>query len=297
MPLPASSLLLLLACTEAPGPVTDPTGTGSDGGTGGGTDGGTDGGTSTEPVWTAAQAAQAVEDALAAGLADPFLPRQEWISLFDYADEDCPGGGEFVTEYGIPSMMQGCTSQAGCLFAGLASYQEDQGDGRFRFALQSDGYIIDPEGQRLTAAGGVSFEGQRDGEAVYWNAFVAGMWAYPASTGWLAEGASLVLSAVGTDGPDGRWLWLDGGQSLGEHTMYFQDLTLDPTGCGGHPTGAIEVRDPDGAWYRLDFGQACDGCAEVLGPDGQALGSACPALREALSAWSDPFVASAGGAE
>lgn len=52
--------------------------------------------------------------------------------------------------------------------------------------------------------------------------------------------------------------------------------------CDAEPTGTISVRDAAGDWLDLEFGENCDGCADVMRA-GVAVGTVCPDMSALLN--------------
>jgi hypothetical protein len=72
-----------------------------------------------------------------------------------------------------------------------------------------------------------------------------------------------------------------GGYTRPDAQLYFESLGFGGA-CGEEPTGAVRLRDPDGYWYRLDFGDACTGCGTLAYGD-SALGEICVDLTPAAA--------------
>jgi hypothetical protein len=213
-----------------------------------------------EPAWNASEVEAEIAAGLALGMPDPITARDSFFGLFTGADGQCPQG----SGYSITSFT-GCTSSQGYTYAGMSVYQED---GRGGFVLSTDLYIIDASGRRFTGAGQASFGISEYGL----QANMDGIWGYEGEEGWLGQIPGFNLSvSLGED------FYLQGGLGIGGHYLAFLPL-IQLEGCEG-ATGILEVRDPGGLWYRLDFGEGCSECAEVS-YEGESLGKLCPDLSQ-----------------
>jgi hypothetical protein len=85
----------------------------------------------------------------------------------------------------------------------------------------------------------------------------------------------------------GRELGIEGAVGFGGSWMAFDHVVLAEGACGWAPTGAVEVRDPGGAWHRLDFGATCTPCADVVFDGAAALGEVCVDLSAVPLALAD----------
>lgn len=237
------------------------------------------------PSWTAEELAAEVSTAFEGGLPDPFLPRDLYVSMFDHADEDCPTS---ELPYHLPGDYEGCSTEDGTFFFGHGEYQQDvDAEALESFYLLGDFYILDPLSQRFDGAGEVLYSvvpgtGSVD---VRFELLISGTWGYPGTEGWMSEGMSLALWTYGVWDHGEAIGTLDGSVQLGDLPLFMDDLSFDPGNCEDRPIrGQLRVRDPKGAWYTLDFGGECTGCAEVIWADGSSLGEACLDLHDTPAA-------------
>lgn len=210
----------------------------------------------------AAEAEDALQAALDAGLVEPLVLGERWRAAIDAGTGGgCPGSGGYSLIRGV----QGCTSTEGYTFAGPADWTSE-GDS---FHLEVDSYILRPDGTLLSYNGEVRYDwGEVDG-VLTWRGDVRGSFVDDDASGWLGEGASADLLAKGTGTGAGAQVQLTGGCSVGVETVLFETLLWDPV-CG--PSGVVATLDDAGRAYRLALD--CSPCGTVsLGDD--ALGEAC----------------------
>lgn len=218
-----------------------------------------------------------------------------FIELLSHGDDACPGPGYAAQamEYYPP---QGCTAESGYWYQGVGSagygWRDDDGDGRvesYLEAMKVDGTMADPDDNRFTFGGSVSFE--FTGDPVSGGSFEAaflGSYQYPASdTMWLREGASTGYYLVGSIDAAKVWSYeADGGFSVGGEAVSLQGFTLHGA-CGTMPTGTVGVRDDQGYWYDLTYDETtCDGCGEVIFDGRQSLGQACADITPGMMSFS-----------
>jgi hypothetical protein len=96
-------------------------------------------------------------------------------------------------------------------------------------------------------------------------------------TDWLDEdlGVEVMLEASGPLG--GRVVTWDGGiTGLAGDIVAFRldDLARDTTSSCASPTGGLALYGRDGRWVDVDFGDTCDGCADIV-RDGSVVTRAC----------------------
>ncbi len=252
----------LLACAGSEG--ADPAGGASDSGAADSGDPGAAEFVWPAPTWDAAGVAAAFDGVTGTGMPDALTLRAQFTAMFERGDAQCP-----VTQgYNLTSFT-GCMAQSGYYFAGYSVYQDNGPQG---FLLASDAYIIDPSGEQLSAAGQTVYQVQ-GGSVVM---AMDGMWGYPPAGGWFGRmpgfNISYRIDAASTVISGG--LTMGDGTPGGSRSVYFEDLTW----AGGCATGTIQVRDPQGLWYVLAFGEDCSNCAEVLW-DGAEIGRACPSFE------------------
>lgn len=238
-----------------------------------------------EPTWSAAELTELLTEAFAGGLPEPFGPRDLYVAMFEHADGDCPTS---PLPYHLPGDYEGCTTADGTYFFGHGEYQEGvQADALDSFYLLGDFYILDPEGQRFDGAGEVLYsveEAEGEADALF-ALFLSGTWGYGGSAGWMAEPTSVSLTVYGVQAGDRALGSLEGSADLAGRHLFFEDLSFDPGLCEDAPIrGSLQVRDPSGYWYDLDFSEACTGCAPLTWVDGSSLGEVCPDFGDAPAA-------------
>lgn len=237
-----------------------------------------------EPTWTAEEAMAAAQAAVDQGLPDPYRLRDLYFDLVETGqDADCPGPDLLNT----PN-LQGCTSDSGYFYAGLATYQEGTNPSAdVAWMFSGDFEIITPEGWSYLVGGHAGHTLDESGpDSVFYQVDVSGSFRWDGDPGWLAEGLSAVFHVDGTRTPGGDDLTLDGGLAFAGVSLYWSDVHLVEGACEGHPTGSLDVRDPSGGWYTLTWGDACDGCGAVSFA-GESAGEACLDLRPAVAAFAD----------
>lgn len=237
-----------------------------------------------EPVWSADEAMAQARAALDQGLPDPYRLRDLYFDLVEAGqDADCPGPDLLNT----PN-LQGCTSDTGYFYAGLATYQEGtnaSADESWMFS--GDFEIITPEGWSYLVGGHAAHTlDASDSDHVFYQVDVSGSFRWDGDPGWLAEGLSAVFSVEGTRSPAGDDLTLDGGTAFAGVSLYWSEVHVVDDACEGHPSGSLDVRDPSGGWYTLTWGGTCDGCGAVSFA-GEPAGEACLDLRSAVGAFAD----------
>ncbi len=202
------------------------------------------------------------------GLPDPLTLRQVFTSLFEFADDDCPGAGG----YALPGDYDGCVTESGWTFAGVSTLVEDADT----MHLWNDCLIEDGEGH-LWTGGGHAIWSRGDGAV---GLSIDGTFGFTGYTGWVGAVPSANLTAFGGEREDGWWLVLDGGLSYGDEALWFSELIFDPALCGERGSGAAMWRGVDG-WYTVTFTD-CSGCGTVTFETGELLdGQACVSVPAA----------------
>lgn len=231
-----------------------------------------------EPAWTAGQALEAARVALDGGLPDPHPLRDRYFELVEVGqDADCPGPDLLNT----PN-LQGCTSDSGYFYAGLATYQEGTNPGAdVSWMFSGDFEIVTPEGWSYLVGGHTGLSQDASG---FFQVEVSGSWRWDGDPGWLAEGLSAVFHAEGSTTGSGQELGLEGGLGYADVSLYWSEVRIAGDACDGHPTGSLGIREPAGGWYTLTWGEGCDGCG-VVDYAGEPAGEGCLDLREAVAGY------------
>lgn len=235
------------------------------------------------PGWSADAVVAAVDDALGTGFPDPFVPQEAYFARMALGDAWCPGDDVQLTD----SVLYGCMTEGGTWFEGIAEFQRVEGEAAASMGLSvfevlaGDFIITTVDGLSLRVGGGALWtrslpDGATPGP---WSMEFGGSWTDEAREDWLGQGASMVLYVEGTAPEAGGELWIDGGVGIGDHDLFFEDLSWTPETCA-LPAGRVSVRGPDTWWYTLDYPVGCGGCAAVRFQDGQRLGEHCGSLDD-----------------
>ena len=286
-----SMLLVLLACVTSSDRVSPiqrtpvlPTDAAGTGGTGGVVDTGTGGPglphedpPSTEPAWTAAEVQAVLEGALADGLPDPRYEHDQYIELLSHGNADCPGHETYIDD----RFVYGCNAASGYYYSGVSNYltSAETVDGTRVASVEVNGdFLFRNDREQFFEVGGHSIQKTTwpaDGSSGTLWLEHSGTWLWQAHESWLQTGASgrfsMTLSRSGSD----RVVQVEGAIGFDRTWMAFDELVLAEGGCAWAPTGAIEVRDPSGAWHRVDFGTECTSCGALVFDGDTALGEVC----------------------
>ena len=186
-----------------------------------------------------------------------------WI--MSQGDPSCPGTLSYTTG--------DCTATTGYRFFGISDYfaEPGPGDDRWVSLALGDMLITDPEGEVMLIGGTYEFFREDD----HFTGEVTGTFAYPPLGGWVGEGGSFAwwLEADLTTGSER--LQLNGALGAGYGTgLHFDDVVFGGR-CGMAPTGALQLRDEVGRWYRLELDEACGGCGQLFYADQVQMGLAC----------------------
>lgn len=263
----------------------------------------------------------AVEEALQTAIDDVLLSAatpvvEGYAEAMSFADADCP------TLYDVDGntvWYDYCTTDEGATFSGYGFYYVYDDVDVLGAGVPMDGAVVTGLG-RITGPDGTTIEvGGTAGELTgstedldAWVSVTAGSFAWdaPEAEGtWLEAGLrpSLTMYAITLPEYGLHYLSVEGGLdgledvsggALGLPTATFAGTVLadEAVGfpCDQEPSGSISVRDPNGAWYTVDFdvdaedgadpalNGVCDGCGEVTHND-VVVGEACADF----SAWLD----------
>lgn len=213
------------------------------------------------PVWTPDEVVLVLDN-----LREPPAPSEAlsaYLGLLAAGDASCPGSSSQLGG----ADLRGCTSATGYSYAGIASYARTDGG----WILTGDFDITTPEGQRFVGGGAISESVDATGG---WSSRWSGTWSFEGADGWLDPGVSTWWSQSAGAG----WGQADDGLGNGQD-LWFEALRSDPSRCDGL-SGAVEVRDPSGGWWRVDHG-TCAACG-ALSFEGQDQGEACTHLGDWL---------------
>ncbi|MCB9797915.1 MAG: hypothetical protein H6741_34985 [Alphaproteobacteria bacterium] len=215
-----------------------------------------------------------LSNAAGLGIPEPLRPRDTLVEVLRNGDGQCPAGPTMRLSYS--AAFGGCEASTGWVFAGLTEYTGEppaNAPAGSPFHLLADGYIIDPEDNWFILGGELELAVSEAG----WVAEVTGSWSYPPAGAWMAHEASVAVWILG-DAEGAHQV--DGGVNDGEGDVLFFDAL---TRAGDELDGAVELRDSDGRWTRLDLDAGEGACGELDG--GEAL--CADALLDALDALSD----------
>jgi hypothetical protein len=237
-------------------------------------------------AWSADEAADALARAAVTPLPAPGLARDRYLALMALGDATCPGDPLQLMDTLVP--LDGCTAASGVSFHGISRWLSgsalSSAADPASFLLYGDLRIVRPDGEGFEVGGFAGLQISQGRGLVARSGEVSGSW-YDAAQGegWLGEGLSATLSLehFGTDGA--ARARVSGGVSRPSSTVYFDELRFDAA-CGGHPVGAVSVRDPSGGWWRyVPDAERCDGCGDFAFEEGPA-DVACIDLRPLVEA-------------
>ena len=219
--------------------------------------------TALEPSWSAEEVGTALTRALSTPI-NPDAIHDAYFGLMERGDAVCPGNPTQLTD----AVLYGCDAESGVHYAGITEWIDEPMDGPVPVqvrVLAGDFWIDAPEGVSLEGGGhcvAVEGEGVRVSE-------VAGSWTWGGGDPWLADGFSgqLTIEAI-----DGAYVLVDGAAHTSGTYWSASALRLAES-CGSGPTGALGLRDPNGAWYQLTF-ENCDPGGVLTFAD-TTIGTAC----------------------
>jgi hypothetical protein len=236
-----------------------------------------------DPSWSLEEVGERLQQALGNGMPNPVHFEQRYTTLlFDQGDLDCPGGhGDGDDFFNLH-----CTTPAGYTFEGIALRSRSQfihpGLTVDMWSLSGDFSIGYPDdapapGHTLKGAGGISSVGRTQDDALTWTLSWNGSWSDSPTTGWMAQGISVLMDIEGGVTVDNRrHLTATGGLAIGATDLYLDGVGWDEGGpCSGKTTGSIGIRDPSGHWYSWAIGSDCDGCGPLVFSGTEPLGELC----------------------
>lgn len=245
------------------------------------------GGTSEDTGWTTSidqievppptllpeEVAEEISSFLAIGLPQAAQQKESLFELLSEGDDQCPGLGDNESWQMNGSALPGCTAGSGYWYHGPAGYTDHTatapGDGIGNIGSRQI-YIVAEGEIQDTGSHSMGFGGQMDAvwaigldDSVEFNTHFAGTWIWELGEAWQAAGASGRFDITGAksapteEGLSEHSLGIDGAVALGTQAMFFDQVSFDPS-CGPYPSGALEVRDPSGYWWRIDLPETCD---------------------------------------
>ena len=239
------------------------------------------------PTWTADTVAQELDEVASQGLPNLSSVRDVYVELMALGDETCPGDPTRFDDTTVP--LTGCTSENGVSYAGVAAIFEDEdlgGTATDGFIVFGDFQLTDPDGATLVGGGKAMQAAGPSQGGVAMKTELSGSWSYPASAGWLGDGASGAMYTDGTLASDTLALEISGGLGLRDRATYTSGLHFDDATCPqGHPSGDMSIRDPSGGWWTVTLPDDCSGCGELTWTDGTSHGEVCPELWRLGASW------------
>lgn len=243
-----------------------------------------------EASYTAEEAAHQLKEAVRFGLPSGSDLWEVWSEFLGHGDATCPGPSAAQEKSLQVFDPAGCEAASGYWYQGVGGgglgWLDTDGNGQedlYIELLKGDGSMRTPEGGLFEFGGSVEVFVSGDMQYADVSAEILGTYSYPdATANWLAEGSSSALYLEGTR-EAGTWkLTLNGGATVAEQAVDFDDYGLNGA-CGAFPSGVAAVRDTVGYWYELHYDEAtCDGCGEVLFDHDKSLGRGCADLSAAI---------------
>lgn len=225
------------------------------------------------PLLTPEAVIEQLDAFFAVGLPSPAAVRAAYVDILEHGDADCPGG---TTEVLTPP--EGCTSEEGYWFSGLASIQDGlEGGGGEEisgWSFSGEFEIIDPEGRVFGAGGSIGSAHGDNEQGSFIASTMGGTWSLDDGPAFLDAGFSgLVEMNMNQFGEDFR-IGLDGAVSYGNTIVVsFSEVVASAQECREHLLGVMQVRDAHGRWYQVEMSD-CTGCG-MVSQDGQVLGEGC----------------------
>lgn len=228
-----------------------------------------------DPEWTAEETAAALSDMMASPLPVPGDFLAAYADVRSHGDDACPG-----KEYSF-QVLEGCTAESGWWYIGMMSVEQSETTEGVEDFMYADGQIVSPDGTRFAIVGSVwaqlrLVEDLPVGGVGY---FAALLEDETEGSGFEPPVDALLSFSAERRNPYPT-ATLDGPVEYAGGVADFQQLTFNSLECGQGPTGSVLLRDDASRWYTFSFGDDCDECGDVTGPDGTDLGSACAELGD-----------------
>ena len=188
--------------------------------------------------WNDIQMWKAFDELIDIGLPNVYEAFEQYTMLYDEgATLDCPGDGY---NFNSPDVQDnGCTSQTEFFYNGAAEVRYEQGG----WSFACDCRIDSPDGRRFEGAGNIVQYTDDSGGLVESFLDIRGTYQTNYGPGWLQLRPSSVLSIY-----FGSAFQLTGGYTLGETSVYFNDITFEVS----YGLGRLDIRDPSGGWWYFD---------------------------------------------
>ncbi len=203
-----------------------------------------------------------IPPAISAALVDGFpnaAPLHEiYLGMLAMGDEVCPGHDDHID--GL--WLYGCTAESGYWFSGVSDTLSISNMNEEVWGFSGDLKFRDPE-LNTFAGGGHVLHAQRHSTEPGVHEFLQGTWFWEGDQqrSWFANGISgllevdLLRTSVDT-------LQLNGAIGFNDINLHFETMELS-SDCNWGATGVLSIRDPGGAWHRLDFADSCSSCAQA----------------------------------
>jgi len=240
-----------------------------------------------EAAWSPSEVEAAIARGLTDGLPDPWSIQAAYLEVLNHGNTACPGHETYIDD----THLLGCETPAGWYYSGVSEHhvtEVEADDGARIDGVEALGDILfrSPEGDELEAGGHVLYTRTRDagGRPIAFSTEHQGSWKWDAHDGWLADTVSgLYRSTITRDGDD-RVIDLHGAAQIYTVDLAFRSLRLSEA-CGWAPTGRLDVRDPSGGWFQVDFGDACAACGDATFA-GEDAGEVCVDLTPVATGFS-----------
>jgi hypothetical protein len=222
-----------------------------------------DSGSQRQPEWSGQEAAEALEEALELGFPEPRSLLVAYEDIMALGDASCPGDETQLMGNLVP--WEGCTSDSGVFYSGVASYVRTEVIGStgpsWSAHLGAGFLLIDTQGDEFEGGGNIVYNLSHnlDGSEHQWTGQVEGTWVHEGNSGWLAQGVSASLSMGGGIWEGQEKYSVSGSLGISDSWLSLDDLIWKPS-CGEQPRGTLGIRDPSGLWLWVELGDDCSGC-------------------------------------
>ena len=218
-----------------------------------------------EAVWGTAEVEAAIALGLADGLPDPWSIQATYLDVLSHGSTACPGHETYIDD----THLLGCETPSGWFYSGVSEYHvtdEAGEDGARIDGVEALGDILfrSPDGDEFEAGGHVLWTRTRDasGDPVAFSTEHQGSWKWDADDRWLGHTVSGLYRATLSRDADGRAIAIHGAAQIYAIDLSFRTVRASEA-CGWAPTGRIDVRDPSGGWFQVDFGETCAACGDA----------------------------------
>lgn len=226
--------------------------------------------------WAVADLEAAVSVALAEGVPDPWTLQDEYLQVLSNGDPGCPGHDTYIDD----THLYGCTAGTGWFYSGVSEWHQEEGEeeGVYWEGIEALGDFLfrSPAGGELEVGGHALWRYWRDDSfsVIRITTEHSGSWKWEEHDGWLSQVVSgLYTMDLHRDDNGSLQAIFDGAMQVWGVDFAFDALTLSEA-CDWAPSGAVSVRDPSGAWHRVDYGDTCSPCGQASFRDAPT-GEAC----------------------